>query len=209
MDFGPPEKLRICIYKDVTVSDAQAEEIIAALQKEFSNFALDIQVPWVKNWERPAYTADEIIDNFVACPLESPCDRLLALVGRSFSDFLWGIFMPEVHGAVDDLTMTKGFTVAEIGSFNQMLSFTSAADIAIHETYHLLGCDHGTDAKLCYEQIARIKRIATINRLNGRDFFPAMPLDQSVLTSREEVEKKLEPYQRLRLVTCEVKRRRK
>jgi hypothetical protein len=91
--------------------------------------------------------------------------------------------------------MTKGFSVAEIGSFNQMLSMSSATRIAIHETYHLLGCDHGLDAKPCYEKIALIKKIARKSRLAGRDFFPSVTLDQRILMSRLDVEKKLEPFQ--------------
>ena len=203
IDFGPPEKLRICIYKDVNVSDQQADHIIAALQQEFSHFGLAIEVPWVKPWKRPAFASDEILNNFASCPLEAPCDRLLALVGRNFGDFLWGIIMPEIHGAVEDVSMTKGFAVAEIGSFNQMLSMSSAARIAVHETYHLLGCDHGLDAKPCYEKIKLVKKIARRNRMAGRDFFPSIPLDQIVLSSRLDVEKKLEPYQKIKLLTCE------
>ena len=202
MDFGPSEKLRICIYKDVNVSDRQAEDIIAALQQEFSQFGLEIEVPWMKPWKRPAYTGDEILKNFTACPLESPCDRLLALVGRNFGDFVWGILMPEIHGAVEDVSMTKGFAVAEVGSFNQMLSMSSAAHIAVHETYHLLGCDHNVDAKPCYERIKLVKKVARRNRLAGGDFFPSIPLDQHVLNSRLDVEKKLAPYQKPELYTC-------
>ena len=203
INFGPPEKLRLCIYKDVTISDKQAEEIIAALQTEFSQFGLEIEVPWVKPWKRPAFTGDEILNNFVSCPLESPCDRLLALVGRSFGDFLWGLIMPEVHGAVEDVSMTKGFTVAEIGSFNQVVSMSSAARIAIHETYHLLGCDHGVDAKTCYKKIKLVKKIARRNRLAGHDFFPSVALDHRVLKTRYDVEKKLEPFQN-NLLVCEI-----
>jgi hypothetical protein len=124
-------------------------------------------------------------------------------VGRSFKDFLWGIVMPEIHGAVEDVSMTKGFAVAEIGSFNQMLSLGSATRIAIHETYHLLGCDHGLTANPCYEKIALIKEMARKNRLAGRDFFPSVAMDQSALISRLDVEEKLEPYQKIRLLTCE------
>jgi len=204
IDFGPPEKLRICIYKDVNVSDQQANDIIAALQQNFSHFGLAIEVPWVKPWKRSAFASDEILNNLASCPLEAPCDRLLALVGRSFGDFLWGIIMPEIHGAVEDVSMTKGFAVAEIGSFNQMLSMSSATRIAIHETYHLLGCDHGLDAKPCYEKIALIKKIARKSRLAGRDFFPSVTLDQRVLMSRLDVEKKLEPFQNNTLA-CEIK----
>ena len=203
IDFGPPEKLRICMYKDTNISEQQAADIITALQQEFSHFGLIIEVPWVKPWERPAYTGHEIMKNFAACPLEAPCDRLLALVGRNVTDFLWGMVMPEIHGAVENVSMTKGFVVAEIGSVNQVMSMSSANRIAIHETYHLLGCDHSLDAKPCYEKIKLVKKIARRNRTDGNDFFPSIPLDKQILFSRSEVEKKLEPYQKINLVTCE------
>ena len=203
IDFGPPEKLRICMYKDTNISEQQAADIITALQQEFSHFGLIIEVPWVKPWERPAYTGNEIMKNFAACPLEAPCDRLLALVGRNVTDFLWGMVMPEIHGAVENVSMTKGFVVAEIGSVNQVMSMSSANRIAIHETYHLLGCDHSLDAKPCYEKIKLVKKIARRNRTDGNDFFPSIPLDKQILFSRSEVEKKLEPYQKINLVTCE------
>jgi hypothetical protein len=203
IDFGPPEELRICIYKDINISDQQADDIITALQQEFSHFDLIIEVPWIRPWDRPAYTGDEIMNNFAACPLEAPCDRLLALVGRNFTDFLWGIVMPEIFGAVEDVSMTKGFVVAEVGSLNQLVSMSSAGRIAIHEMYHLLGCDHSFDAKPCYEKIKLVKKIARQNRMAGNDFFPSILLDKQILFSRPEVEKKLESYQKIRLLTCE------
>lgn len=51
IDFGPPEKLRICIYKDVNISEEQADAVVAALQQEFSHFGLIIEVPWIKQLE--------------------------------------------------------------------------------------------------------------------------------------------------------------
>ena len=203
IDFGPSEKLRICIYKDIKLSDQQTDRIIKGLQQEFSHYGIVIEVPWVKPWKRPGYTGNEIMNDFVGCPLEAPCDRLLALVGRNFKDFLWGIMMPEIHGGVEDVSMTKGFIVAEIGSFNQLMSMGSATRIAIHETYHLLGCDHSTDAKPCYEMIKLIKQIARRNRMADSDFFPSVPLDKRILKTRYDVEKKLEPFQS-DLLVCEV-----
>jgi hypothetical protein len=69
-DFGPPEKLRICIYKDDAVSDKQTAEIIAALQKEFVQFGLEIEIPLIKSWKRPAFNGSDILKNFTTCPLE-------------------------------------------------------------------------------------------------------------------------------------------
>jgi len=193
-DFGPVEKLRICIYKDAEVSDKQADEIISAMQKEFADFGLKIEVPWIKEWKRPGFAAEEIINNFASCALESPCDRLLALVGRNVKDFLWGIVMPEYYGMVEDVSRTKGFAIAEAGSLNQMLSSSNGARNTIHETFHFLGCEHGIDAKQCYDQIIRIKKMARKNRLAGKDFFPSAIRNKRVLGSRWDVKKELKPY---------------
>jgi hypothetical protein len=123
-----------------------------------------------------------ILQEVSAHPLECPCDRLVFFVGRGFRDFLWGMVMPEVLGAVEDTTLTKGYAVAEWGSLRQVLSLLSPEDISVHEFYHLLGCGHGLSATPCYERIAQIKWAARTNRETGRDFFSAMKLSGEILT---------------------------
>jgi hypothetical protein len=45
--------------------------------------------------------------------------------------------------------------------------------------------------------------VARNNRLAGRDFFPALTIDQKILISRHDVEKKLEPFQS-KIAACEI-----
>ena len=98
-DFGPQEKLRICIYKDINISDQQADDIITALQQEFSHFDLIIEVPWVKPWERPAYTGDEIMNNFAACPLADPGDDFEVFPEKTeVADIAWARDASRIKG---------------------------------------------------------------------------------------------------------------
>jgi hypothetical protein len=183
-----PEVLRICIYKDVAVPDQRAEEIIGAITGEFALHGLQIEVPWIRPWQRPAFEMDGIIKDISTRPLESPCDRLFGVVGRDYRDFMWGLLMPEILGAVEDATLTKGYTVGEWGSLNQVLSFKSPAETAVHEAYHLLGCKHGLFANSCYKQVQDIRKVAQYNRQQGQDFFPAVNLNGRIFWTRADVD---------------------
>ena len=188
---GATEALRLCIYKDSSVSDASVNEIIGAVREEFSSFGLRVEVPWIRKWDRPAFEMQGILGDIAARPLECPCDRLFAIVGRDGRDFVWGLMLPEVLGAVEDTTLTKGYAVGSVGSLNQVLSFQSPTDIAVHEAYHLLGCKHGLLADSCYHQVASIRKVAQYNREQGQDFFPAMSLSGRIFWTRDEVDKTL------------------
>jgi hypothetical protein len=150
-----------------------------------------VEVPWIRKWERPAFEAKGIIKDIAARPLECPCDRLLAIVGRDARDFVWGLLMPEIFGAVEDRTFTKGYAVGSVGSLNQALSLETPKDIAVHEAYHFLGCKHGLFADSCYRQVASIRREAQHNRERGEDFFPAMSLSGRIFWTRAEVDQAL------------------
>jgi hypothetical protein len=188
---GEVEPFRLCIYKDSNISDESVNEIIEAVRKEFSSFGLRVEVPWIRKWERPAFEMQGILADIAARPLECPCDRLFAIVGRDGRDFLWGLIMPEVLGAVEDSTLTKGYAVGSVGSLNQVLSFQAPKDIAVHEAYHLLGCKHGIFADSCHHQVAGIRRVAQYNREQGKDFFPAMSLSGRIFWTRAEVDQAL------------------
>ena len=188
---GATESLRLCIYKDSSVSDASVDEIIGAVREEFSSFGLRVEVPWIRKWDRPAFEMQGILGDIAAKPLECPCDRLFAIVGRDARDFVWGLMLPEVLGAVEDTTLTKGYAVGSVGSLNQVLSFQSPTDIAVHEAYHLLGCKHGLFADSCHHQVASIRRVAQYNREQGHDFFPAMSLSGRIFWTRDEVDRTL------------------
>ena len=88
---GAAEALRVCIYRDSSVSDANVSEIIGAVREEFSPFGLRVEVPWIRRWDRPAFEMQGILGDIAARPLECPCDRLFAIVGRDGRDFVWGL----------------------------------------------------------------------------------------------------------------------
>ena len=98
---------------------------------------LHIATPWIREWERPAFSQKGIIRDVARRPLTAPCDRILALVGRDARDFLWGVLMPEILGAVETRTNSKGYVVAQVGSLNQVLTFqTHVGDFATAGSDH-------------------------------------------------------------------------
>lgn len=187
-DFGRPDTVRLCLYLDDGVSDEQARELIEeAWQEEADLFGLNVAVASITRWPRPAFTVNGILEGLQRELLGPGCDRVLALVGRHVGDALWGLFLPEVLGAVNDETLTHGYAVVQRATVNQLLS--SPTDVVRHELYHLLGCDTHFSMPRCYEQIARLKRWKQDNR---SDFYPAWDLlGQQMLTSHGEVNARL------------------
>lgn len=184
VDFGPREELRICVLADEGVTENDARELVGKVGEEFAAFGIDVSVPWVRRWERPAFLMEGIVENVWQAPLEAPCDRLLALVGRNLGDFLWGLVGMEVLGAVDTPTHSRGYVVARTVSLNQLIS--SPTNNAIHEAYHFLGCTHGVSLAHCYANIRNLKRIAHASREAGTDFFPGVSLKGTPIKSRHE-----------------------
>lgn len=183
-DFGRMEKFRICVLADEGVTEEEARSLMATVGEGFSMFGLEVSVPWVRPWPRPAFAMQGIIEDLGLQTLEAPCDRMFGLVGRNFGDFLVGLVGIEVLGAVDTVTHTRGFAVAKQVSLNQV--FVSPTKTAIHETYHLLGCAHGTTLVKCYKRILDMKRIARVNRESGNDFFPGLSSEGVPIASRDE-----------------------
>lgn len=189
-----PVLLRVCVLKDTRISCDRTDAIIAALTREMAHHGIAVSVPWIRDWQRPAFFESGITRGIAAYPLEAPCDRILTLVGRDYKDFAWGLLMPEVLGAVEQLTHTKGYVVAGIGSLNQLLSLRSPFAGAIHELYHMLGCDHDMSGRICTAKIDAIKEQARQNRENGQDFFPGIDKTGRLLLTRTAVEAEFEPF---------------
>lgn len=204
VDYNPPDGvpadgqdpvlLRVCVLKDTGISCRQTDRILVALTRQMAQHGIAVSVPWIRDWQRPGFFETDISRSVAAYPLIAPCDRILTLVGRDFKDFAWGLFMPEILGAVELLTRTKGYVVASIGSLNQLLSFRPPAAGAIHELYHMLGCDHGLSGQTCAAKIDAIKEQARRNRKNGQDFFPGVDGAGDLLLTRTAVEAEFNPY---------------
>jgi hypothetical protein len=182
---SPPLQLRVCVLQADGVSARRAQQLVAAVNREFAPYGIEVVVPWTRPWQRPGFTYHAMFDDVARRELEPPCDRLVAFVDRNVGDFVWSLVMPEVLGAVDDDTHTRGFVVATRASLNQLLA--SPAGTAVHEFYHLLGCPHAATLTACYERIAALKRqIAP-----GADFVPGVGRDGRFLLSREEANRTL------------------
>ncbi|APE32073.1 hypothetical protein BOX17_14595 [Halomonas aestuarii] len=183
LDFGPVETLRVCLLVDEGITEQSARTLFEKMSDELSIFDLEVEIPWVRPWKRPAFLMNGIIEEVALRPLEAPCDRLMAVVGRHVGDFLISWFAPEILGAVETNTHTRGYVVGKSVTFNQLLQRPS--DVAVHESYHLLGCIHGRSLRECYPYILELKRMARASREGGNDFFPGISLDRKPITSRE------------------------
>lgn len=168
VDFGPPVTVRVCVLKTADIPPQRAEALKQLVRKEFAKYGLLIEVPWVRDWERPGFQVDSIMRDLLERPLEPPCDRLFGFVDRHPGDFVWGLVMPEVLGAVDDVTATRGYVVATFGSLNQL--FASPGQAIVHEFYHLFGCGHDVTLTKCYPRIASLKAAVQPDA----DFFPGL-----------------------------------
>ncbi|WP_216964020.1 hypothetical protein [Lysobacter sp. MMG2] len=178
-DYGPPMQLRVCVLHTDDVTPQRIDTLIAAVNKEFRSYGIDVVVPWARPWQRAGFTHERLFDDIVRREVEAPCDRLVAFVDRNAGDALWGLVMPEVLGMVDDPTHTRGYVVATRVSLNQV--FTSPAKATVHEFYHLLGCPHAESMDACYTRIVALKNA----RLADADFVPGIDEDGAFLRTRE------------------------
>ncbi len=98
---------------DDGITEGEASALLSrAWARERDFYRLDFQIVRAKTWPRPAFTAPGLIDALLAEPLEPPCDRVLAFVGRHAGDVLYGLAalvlpIPEFFGAVNGSTLTR------------------------------------------------------------------------------------------------------
>ena len=187
IDFGPEETLQLCVLLDEpTITPTKAQPLIDSISQELAAYGIRVEVPWMRSWHRPSGGGMAIIETLASERLAPPCDRILALVGRNFGDFLMGFLAVDEMGSVDTVTSTRGYIAANVGTLNQV--FVPPKETAIHEAYHLLGCQHGLSMAACYERIRQLKIAATINHANGNDFFPTYSRRGQLLLTRESVD---------------------
>ena len=189
LDFGAPDSVALCVYIDKGISEREARELIAdAWNQEGRLYGLAIDVVKVVPWKRRGFMMDGIMETITRQPLTAPCDRVMALVNRHLGDIAWNLLqLPEILGAVNDDTLTHGYTVARRASLNQV--FESPADVARHEIYHMLGCDEHFNMARCYAQIAMLKRF---KQARGDTFFPAWDsINKRIVATRDEVNARL------------------
>jgi len=186
-DFGPEETLRVCLLLDEPkITQKTAAPLITSITQEFAKYNIRVTVPWYRSWHRPGGGVMAIIAALADEQLAPPCDRLLALVGRNFGDFLIGLLAVDELGSVDTVTSTRGYVAANVGTLNQV--FVSPEAAVVHEAYHLLGWQHDSSMAACYARIHRLKDAAALNRANGNDFFPTYSRRGQLLMNRAEVD---------------------
>lgn len=181
INFGASENINVCILRDREVTQERVDEIMGAVNHEFSQYGIQFTVPWVRKWERPSFWSKDILSDVISKPLAAPCDRLFAFAARTASERLWEIFLPEILGAVDTVSYTKGFAFAD------WFLFESPESVAIHEFHHLLGCKHALVMDSCYEQVKKMKDAFALEKHAGDDFFPATSSEGHILRNRDEV----------------------
>ncbi|WP_198032472.1 hypothetical protein [Aerolutibacter daejeonensis] len=179
VDYGAPVTMRVCILKAPRVSDDRVDELIGAVNREFVPYGIRVTVPWVRPWVRPAQSFKHMFDDVMRRDLEPPCDRLVVFADRNAGDALRGMLMPEILGAVDDTTHTRGLVIANRATLNQLLQ--SPEGTAVHEFYHLLGCPHAMSLSKCYIRIALVKR----QFARDPQFFPGVRADGRLLVTRD------------------------
>jgi hypothetical protein len=186
IDFGGQyTTVRICALLDEGVSREKTEHLLdKAWQTEANLYKINFKIVQSVPWKRTAFAYKGILLKVLETPLDPPCDRIMAFVGRNLGDFLYGLLLPEVLGAVNDSTLTHGFTIVKSVSLNQVL--LPPENVLQHELYHMLGCEH-LDIERCYERIALLKHLK-----GDEDFFPAWSLTrQAVILSRKEANRSL------------------
>ncbi|PJZ57718.1 hypothetical protein [Leptospira barantonii] len=183
IDFGKEETLRLCVWKDVKVSDEELVELVGAWNEELEYYKITVLLSDIKDWERPGWTGMPIMDQVFSASLPKQCDRLLAVAGGKISDTafeLVGIFMAffgipsfQVLGAVENKTGTRGYILGQTRTISHWLAGGSKGTL-IHEGYHLLGCGHSFFLSDCYVQIRKVKELKRKNRETGALFFPSV-----------------------------------
>ncbi|EMJ97787.1 hypothetical protein LEP1GSC193_3374 [Leptospira alstonii serovar Pingchang str. 80-412] len=183
IDFGEEETLRLCVWKDVKVSEKELTELVETWNKELEYYKIRISLSDVKDWERPGWTGATIMDQVFYAELPLQCDRLLAVAGGKLSDTvfelvgivfaLFGIPSFQILGAVETKTGTRGYILGQTRTISHWLS-GGAEETLIHEGYHLLGCKHSFFLSDCYVRIRTLKELKRKNREAGTPFFPSI-----------------------------------
>lgn len=172
----PPEdglvELRLCVLTNLDGITAPDDlDFLSAMQGEFAQYGIAIVVPWVKPWGVGSIDSSNAISQLSKIRLPIDCDRLFAIVAPTPIDFIGGLLGIEILGAVDKRTHTRGFIRGEKVSLNQ--AFFPPSDVAIHETYHLLGCNDGFDDDDCLRTMMRLRAAAKDTQGRKSHFFPA------------------------------------
>jgi hypothetical protein len=182
LNFGEAQELKFCVYYDPKISQARIESLIAQLKNELLLYKITLLVKHKQEYPRPNFFSVDSLYQLMQEPLPESCDRIMAFFPRNIVDFLLAFPLPEILGVVETQTRTRGLVYADYLTPNLIFGSTPSR-VLIHETYHLLGCDHSIVMNECYERILSSKKSNT----NG-GFFPSLKQDtKSFFLERREV----------------------
>jgi hypothetical protein len=172
INFGPPEKVRLCVYLDDGVTPADAVSLLDSWNDQARIYNLYVEPVSFDHMSRAGFFHQQILDQISRIPLGPSCDRVLYFVNRNLGDAAYGlaamsIGMPEVLGEVDDPTLTHGYVVARRATVNQLVMTPSS--VTQHELFHLLGCPAHYDMPDCYHRIHDLKLAEA--KLRDRGYF--------------------------------------
>ncbi|EQA46055.1 hypothetical protein LEP1GSC050_2365 [Leptospira broomii serovar Hurstbridge str. 5399] len=195
-DFGKLQTIRVCVWKDENVSKERVSSLIEAWNDELALYKLKADVSQVKVWNRPGWTGFAILEELYKAELPENCDRIIAFAGVRMTDFFYQIAqiilafffipVPEVLGAVDGYTGTRGYILAHTFSINQLF-WASPSDTIVHEGYHLLGCGHALFLSKCYTRIKELKDSNLSGAAQTDHFFPAVNPKGGYFLERKDV----------------------
>jgi hypothetical protein len=198
MNFGPPEKVRLCVYLDDGISKQDALSLLDSWNSEADIYHLYLDPVSFKHMARRGFFHQAILDQVSSIPLGPSCDRMLYFVNRNAGDALYGLAeiavgMPEVLGEVDDPTLTHGYVVARRATVTQLVMTPSS--VTRHELFHLLGCPEHFDMPDCYRRIRDLKLAEEkltdsgyFESVGERPFYPTFASGtDSMLLSRAQV----------------------
>lgn len=174
IDFGEEQNLNVCLFHEEGIDKSEVAELERDWAEELSLYKIKLKFQKTKQVKRFAFFGTDVLDQLRYYKLDSNCDRLVYMVGRTWGDiayeiFTLGIFFGvgvklEIHGAVESYTNTRGFVKAKYAALLQLL-FTSPSSTLVHEGYHLMGCPHMLWKDECYKIILEAKNK---NRKNTR-----------------------------------------
>jgi len=167
LDFGDTKELKLCVLYDPDIPNSWVLNLLENLEQELKLYKIQLKPKLLKEYKRPAFFSTDILETIIQkekVPLG--CDRIMAFFKRNFLDFFLALFTPEIQGAVETSTRTRGFIYADYLSPNIIFGFTPSSTL-IHETYHFLGCDHHLIMNECYYKILYSKKHYSGN------FFPS------------------------------------
>ncbi|TGK15264.1 hypothetical protein EHO61_15915 [Leptospira fluminis] len=182
LEYGKTQTLKVCVWKDENVSLERISSLMDSWNDELALYRLRAETVQITDWKRRGWTGIAILEDLVHAPLPEGCDRILAFAGAKSTDYFYQIAqivlafffipLPEVLGAVDRNTGSRGYVLAHWFSLNQLLWSAPSATL-VHEGYHLLGCGHSLFLSECYTKIREIKEAGLTESARKDLFFPA------------------------------------